>query len=180
MFNLLPEPEKKQIIDEYHSRRTVVGLSLLFVVGLISIVAIFPSFVLSGSKVSDAENTINNLKDSSIFKEEAGLNSELSQANAKLVALHPAKSDVDVAGLFQSIVTHKTNNIRITGFLYTPTNATNPGKISIQGLARGREDLSLFVDSLKKDPSYKSVDLPVSSFTKDLNADFSIDITGNF
>ena len=180
MFNLLPEPEKKQIINEYNSRRTLIGLAFLFVVGIISIVAIFPSYVLSSSRVSEAEGTIHTMKSSSILKEEADLNASLSQSNLKLQALRPSKSEPDVASLFQSVIAVKGNSVRLIGFLFSPGSGTTKSKLSIQGIAKSRTDLSAFVDGLKKNPQFTAVDLPVSSFTKDQNADFAIEITGNF
>ena len=180
MFNLLPESEKRQIIDEYQTRRTVIGLIFLFVVGIISIVAIFPSFVLSSAKIFEVGETIDNLKNSSIFKEEKELNSALSEANLKLIALRPPKSDVDVATLLRSIILVKGSGVRLIGFLYTPASGTTKSKISIQGVAKSREDLAQFVDALKKDSQFTNTDLPVSSFTKNQNAEFTIDITGNF
>lgn len=180
MFNLLPEQEKKQIIGEYRARRTIVGLFFLFIVGLMSIIAIFPSFVLSGSRISGVETSLNNMKNSPIFKEEATLSSKLSEANLKLVALRPPKRDVDVSALFQAIVSRKKSTIRLTSFTYISAVGTTPGKVSISGIAKSREDLSAFVEDLKKIPEFKSVNLPVSSFTKDSNADFSIELTGDF
>ena len=180
MFNLLPEPEKKQIIHEYESRRMVIGLAFLFLVGVISIVAIFPSYVLSSSRVAEAEGTISTMKNSSIFKEEADLSASLAQSNLKLVALRPSKSEPDVAALFQSVIALKGDSIRLTGFMFSPSSGSTQSKLSIQGVARSRSDLQTFVDVLKKDKDFSAVYLPVSSFTKDQNADFTIEMTGKF
>lgn len=180
MFNLLPEPEKKQILSEYSVRRTIIALVFLFVIGLVAVIAIFPAYVLSTSKVSEVSSAIETLRNSSIFQEESNLNSQLSQANAKLLALKPPKTEVDVTTLFRNVISHKSNKIRIEGLQYTQGKGNNSGKLSVVGISATREDLSQFVDELKKDPFFKKVDLPVSSFTKDQNADFTLDVTGNF
>lgn len=180
MFNLLPEPEKKQILSEYSIRRTIIALAFLFIIGLVAVIAIFPAYVLSTSKVSEVSNAIESMRKSSIFQEEADLNSKLSEANAKLLALRPPKTEVDVATLFRSVISHKDNKIRLEGFQYTQGKGNASGKLSVVGISATRQDLSRFVDELKKDPLFKKVDLPVSSFTKDQNADFTLDITGNF
>jgi len=179
MFNLLPEQEKKQIIEEYKARRAIITLVFIFAIGLIGVISIFPAYILSSSKASEVVRNIEAIRNSDIFKEEAELSSKLSEANLKLLALRPPKAQRSVVSLFTSVVDHKNADIRIDGFLYTalPNGTT---RITVNGIARGRQDLSNFVAELKKDPLLSKVDLPVSSFTKDQNADFSLDITGSF
>lgn len=179
MFNLLPEQEKKQIIEEYKARRAIITLVFVFAIGLIGIISIFPAYVLSTSKSEEVVRNIAAIRSSSIFQEESELSSKLSEANLKLLALKPPKTQGSVVSLFSSIIEHKSKDIRLDSFVYmSPSEGTT--KITVRGIARGRQNLSDFVAELKKDPLFSKVDLPVSSFAKDENANFSLDITGTF
>jgi Tfp pilus assembly protein PilN len=180
MFNLLPEPEKKQILNEYSTRRLDVALFFLFIIGLISVISIFPSFVLSSVKVTDSKRNIDAIKNSSILKEADQLNSQLSQANQKLLALRPPKQEISMSTIFQAVIADKSTNVRLSSFLLQNGTGATGDKVIVRGVARTREDLSAFVSQLKKDPLFTNVDLPVSSFAKDQNADFSITISGAF
>ncbi len=179
MFNLLPEQEKKQIIEEYKARRAIITLVFVFAIGLIGVISIFPAYVLSSGKSQNVVRNIEAIRNSSIFQEEAELSSKLSEANLKLLALKPPKTQGSIVSLFSSIIGHKNADVRIDGFMYSAP-AVGAAKITVHGIARGRQNLSSFVAELKKDPFFTKVDLPVSSFTKDQNADFSLDITGTF
>lgn len=179
MFNLLPEQEKKQIIEEYKARRAIITLVFIFAIGLIGVISIFPAYVLSSVKSQDVIRNIQSIRNSSIFQQETELSSKLSEANLKLLALKPPKTQGSVVSLFSSIIEHKSASIRIDGFMYA-VPADGNAKITVHGIAQGRQDLSAFVAELKKDPFFSKVDLPVSSFTKDQNADFSLEITGTF
>lgn len=177
MFNLLPEIEKKQIIDEYKSRRFAIALVFLFVIGLIGIISIFPARVLSSLKISEVKNTINNIQESTFFKEEDDLTKKLSEANLKLLALHPPQNEIHLDQFLRNITKLKGPDIRINGFIYAQGSGTTGATLTVAGIARSRESLSEFVKTLRKEPSFSKVDLPVSSFTRDQNASFTVMIT---
>lgn len=179
MFNLLPEAEKVSILSEYRIRRGIVFFAFLFVVGLIALVSLFPSYLFSAAKVRDAQVNIVALEHSAIFTEEATLNSDLSVAKVKLAALTPAPNQSSVASLLDAIMKARTESIRLNGFLFTRTpNSTTT--ISVSGIALDRESLSSFEDTLKSDPRWGEVDLPVSNFAKDTNDAFTLQLSGTF
>jgi Tfp pilus assembly protein PilN len=179
MFNLLPEPEKKQILDEYKLRRLVVLLLFVFVVGLVAVVSIFPSYILASVKVSEVESNLLSAKNSPIFAEEATLTAAITGANQKLVTLLPPRGEAYVENILSTVISHKNDTIRLNGFSFT-RGVSGSSDLLVNGVASNRDALSSFVDTLKKDSFFTTVDLPVSNFAKDANASFSIDIKGNF
>jgi hypothetical protein len=48
--------------------------------------------------------------------------------------------------------------------------------INLQGVSATRESLSAFSKSLQTIPEFKSVNVPLSSYTKDKDLSFSVDI----
>lgn len=180
MFNLLPETEKSKILKEYSLRRVIVFFAFLCVSALIALVGIFPSYLLSSLKLREVKDNVSSVRQSSAFQEADQLSKELSQANAKLVALQSNTSSVFVEDLFSRVIAHKISGIRLNGLMYKRGVTKDSSVISVSGVAQDRESLSNFESELEKEPLFKNVSLPVSSFTKDTNADFSLQITGTF
>jgi hypothetical protein len=180
MFNLLPEPEKKQILSEYNLRRNILMLIFLFVVGLIAVISIFPSYLLSSSKILEAQDGVSSIRNSNVFKEEESLNAELAQTNLKLSALQPLAGERYVSELFNAVITERSSGIRMNGLQYKRGDDKKGGYLSVSGVAQDRENLSQFVTALGKNSLFSKVDLPVSNFTKDRNADFTLQINGSF
>ncbi len=178
MFNLLPEIEKKQIMSEYNIRRTIVALIFLFIAGLFSVISIIPSFILSSFKISQVSEDILAIQQSDIFREEAELMASLSNTNSKISTLLPKEQNIYIADLFDKLLSHRTSNIRINGIAYRASETG--GSVAVNGVAQSRENLSSFVEDLRKNPLFTEVNLPVSNFAKDRNADFTLNIKGNF
>jgi hypothetical protein len=180
MFNLLPEEEKKNILVEYAIRRIIVLLLFLFVSGLIATISIFPSMLLSSSKTQEVEKQIEVARSSPILKEEADLNSRLTETNLKLSALMPIEDSISVDDLINRVIQKKSDGIRLSGFFYRHASSKTSSGFSISGVAEDRESLSTFVKNLQGEALFTKVDLPVSNFTKDKDATFSIQISGKF
>ncbi len=178
MFNLLPEIEKKLIVSEYNVRRTIVALIFLFIIGLIAVISIIPSYILSSSKVSEVSKDISAIRQSSVFEEEKQLNSDLSKTNAKISTLYSVERGAYIGDLFEKVLSHKTADIRINGIGYHTDSKES--WISLGGVAQSREVLSFFIEDMKKNPLFEEVNIPVSDFAKDRNARFTVDILGDF
>ncbi len=179
MFNLLPEPEKKQILDEYKLRRLIVLLFFIFVIGLVALISIFPSYILASAKINEAQGNLLSVKNSPIFSEGIALTNQITQVNQKLVALQPPPGEAYVEDIFNAVIKHKIPTVRINGLSFA--RGTSGGSdLVVSGVASSRDALSAFVDALKQEPLFSNVNLPVSNFAQDVNADFSVDIKGNF
>jgi hypothetical protein len=177
MFNLLPEIEKKNIVNEYNTRRSIVALIFIFIVGLFSVISIIPSFILSSSRVNQVSEDILAIQQSDIFIEEPEITISLSDTNSKISTLLPEEQKIYVADIFERVISHKTSNIRINGITY---RSGESGGVAVNGIARSREELSSFVEDMRKDSLFKEVNLPVSNFAKDRNAEFTLNIIGDF
>jgi cell division protein FtsL len=180
MFNLLPETEKKHILKEYSMRRLVVLLFFLLVSGLIALICIFPSKLLSQTKEENIRARIETTKKSPILAESELLISTLSAANLKLAALSPPPNEILIEDLFDRVIARKSTNIKLRNLVYKRSANKDSSTIQLTGVALNRESLSTFVEDLKKEPLFKEVNLPVSDLTKGVNATFSIQLKGTF
>lgn len=180
MFNLLPEIEKKRILQEYSVRKIIVFLLFLFVSGIIATVFSIPPHLMSVSKEKEIEGQISAVRGSNIFMEASMLNKQLSDINLKLKALHPQTDLISVEDIFEKVLIRKNSKISIDTLLYRRSIGKEQSTITVGGVASDRESLATFVQNLEGEALFTKVDLPVSNFTKNKNSDFSILISGDF
>ncbi len=174
MLNILATAEKKKILDEYRLRLATVAIFALGMLVLASSVLLAPSYFLAVAKYNDAQGTL------AILEGNDKLGGQEKDVNATVQALN---KNIDlflkvstVGTLVPSVVITKILDIKggaikVVGFTYDAT----PGqeRIVVTGVARSRDALAQFIDTLKKDTMFTSVDIPISSYVKSSNIDFS-------
>jgi len=180
MFNLLPQNEKQNILKEYRARRNILIAMFVFALGVISVVVLIPAYLLSTVKLNEVQDELARVSGSEAFQESDKLNKILIDTNAKLASLKVTKDQVYIADLIKNVISKRDLNIRVNGIMYKRGSAGAMSVITLAGVAHNREQLSTFVQELRSLPLFTSVDLPVSSFAKDKNAEFSIQIQGTF
>lgn len=180
MFTLLPENEKKSILREYKTRRAVVICAFVFVLGVVASVSLFPSYLLSSARVKEVENQLSRVRQSAILNEADTLDKAVLQTNKKIDSLQFSTSTVFVENLFKDIASRRGDSIRLRGFQYKRGAGKDAGVLSISGVARDRESLLQFTKSLEENPSFDQINLPVSNFARDKNAEFTIEVRGKF
>lgn len=175
MFTLLPDSEKKSILKEYKNRRAIIICVFIFLSSIMASVSLFPSYLLSAIKTKEIRNQLNELRKSAILQEAKILNETLVNTNKKLDLLRVGTSTVYVKDIIDGVQKSKSGQaIRISGVLYRRDSAKNQLSLSITGVARDRESLSFFVKELEK--NFEQVNLPVSNFAREKNAQFTIEI----
>ncbi len=177
MVNLLTLFEKKLLSKEYKKRLIVVSLFALSLLFAFSIILLIPSYILSSEKYNNVfkqlvaeKKKIFTLADGKdpikITKDVNNKLSILKKANTSL----PAPYHVTV-----TIIKHKPKGIFIKSILYDKNG--NEEKITVSGISENRETLLLFLKSMESETEFSSVELPISSFVKGENIDFSLRVT---
>src|SRR5690606_3139916 len=100
------------------------------------------------------------------------VDTQISAINAKInIFLNggTASGFLTPSQIVTGILGMKGSAIKLRGFSYD----INQGKerIVISGTALDRDSLALFVETLKKEPTFTNVDLPISSYVKSTNID---------
>lgn len=174
MHNILPVEENKKVVNEYRLRFLTVAISAIGALILSSLILLVPSYLLALSKYRDATSELEMLqkKDGSSDYGKS-VNMQVLEINKKIntflktsTALAPSLSSV-----IEKILEVKGDSIKITGFVYGVNGEQE--RVVITGTARSRETLARFIEVLKKDPSFTSVELPISSYVKSTDVDFS-------
>lgn len=178
MLNILAIEEKKRILTEYRFRLAVVLVFAVAAWVFSSLVLLVPSYLLAVSKYNDVAQELSTLEQKSgIAGQEKSVNEQINETNKKINLFLSANinESTSPSQAIINILTIKGVAIKISGFTYD----VNAGKerMVILGTATDRDSLAQFVDTLKKDPTFLSVDLPISSYVKSTNIDFSIVIT---
>jgi hypothetical protein len=174
MFNILATEEKKKILTEYRLRLAVVSVFAISALVFSSLILLSTSYLLAVSKYNDAKTGL------VVLQEKDSRENQEKDVNARILAVN---KNIDIflksntAGITtpSSIITKildiKGSAVKIIGFTYDASAGQE--RIVVTGTALNRDSLARFVETLKKDPTFTSVDVPISSYVKSTNIDFS-------
>ncbi len=175
MFKFLTDEQSAKVKMEYRLRRLVMILFFIVVCLFILLVSLVPAYITSFSRQREATNLINTLSESPTVKEGQSLQTWLININKKLSALSPDKNAEMPYELFVKVLDNKVNGVRITGLSYRKV-----GKVPtlfVAGVARDRQVLLSFEDKLNLSKQFSKVNIPASTFAKDKDINFEINMT---
>lgn len=177
MFNLLPEIEKAKVRKLYLMRKAVVALSLLLVVLISGSIFLLPSYILVTYRNQEVERQIESIANQSKEKNRPDLSKRLSDINNKVSSVNIPESEFAYYDLVDKIIDIKPDGVLINSF--SIQNIAEKGnvkalQVQVTGIAKTRDNLVRFGNSLKADDLYKEVRLPVSSLAAETNAEFVI------
>lgn len=178
MINLIPNNEKKKMVQNFRLRLVVVFLTSLTVILFVGSVALLPAYFVSSIKKDIASNKLTEQRKSPLPKFNQKALATVQDLNAKFKMLDSVNSGRFLATerIINEIVLKKMPDIKITQISYTNDKLT--GKVvSVRGFAPSRESLLSFRFMLENNPGFKNVDLPVSNFIKGTNIQFFLTLT---
>ena len=174
MFTFLPNGYKEEIMREYRKRVVVVFLSLCIILATLSLALVMPTFLSlyferAETFVDQAE--AERMQDAS---ENTSIIANISRLDARLSAIEKISAERTIISFFERVMVQAGNGISINSL--TVMRDEKNGTIRVEGIASTRESLVNFSRSLQGEPSFASVDLPVSSLAKNRDIPFSIGI----
>jgi len=152
----------------------------VFVLSVVASVSLFPSLLLSMGKREEVEVQLSSAREATILIEADAITKAIVLSNKKIETLQFSTSTVFVEDLFENIIEKRGNSIRLRGFQYKRSVGKDLGAISVNGIARNRESLLQFTKALEENPYFEQINLPVSNFARDKNAEFTVEIRGKF
>ncbi len=173
MLNLLTDEYKKEILWEYRKRLIATTLFLISFAIVIGCVSLIPTYFNILQKRQGLE------VDKAIFQAKIGLvgDKEIVDKVQSLTrdteALQPLQS-VQLSSVIDRVISH-AEEVKLGKFTFT-LNADGTYTLDISGVAPSRESLLAFSKILKSDASlsYDDKSLPLSSFTKTKDINFSL------
>jgi hypothetical protein len=170
MFNLLPKTKKDGLRREYRTRLILTFLVLFFFTEVVSIALLSPSYLLSRANRRAATEELAVLKRELRENETDVLTEELRRMKIKIDFLGAETSTTTATDLLV-----KTLNERPAGFSVGSVYAKNEGGgvwvLELTGTAKDRETLRNFQQRLRGMGAFASVEVPISSFAKEMNLD---------
>lgn len=106
---------------------------------------------------------------------------KILEATNKKVNFLSSRPVLSLTAAIKKIAERKPVGVRIVGLVYQPQEtATNlSAKLSLNGVSSSREAIVEFVKKLQQEPSFSSVNVPVSDFAKDRDIEFSLTLIQN-
>ncbi len=175
MLHLLPQYQKNKVIKEYRIRLAAVLLSSILLVIIMFAVFTLPTFMrLYAEKralIAQKESYL------AIINTGAARSGEGNLDIWKAVdALKPFGKTLTPL-LFLDALASPSSGIRIDGYALAQTSASEPVTVTLNGVARTREDVSAYAKLLND--RFGGVKLPLSSLVKqsDISFDFRFQVT---
>lgn len=175
MINIFPIEEKKKILAEYRLR--LGGVVIFAFASLISasLVLLVPSYLLANLKHKTASSELSAIESKQGRRaQENDVNTEIKAVNSEinLFLKGTPNASSTPSRTISKILDIKSKAIKIQGFTYDAS--VSQGRMIIVGNASNRDTLSQFIEALKMEPTFTNVELPISSYVKSTNIDFSV------
>lgn len=181
MLNLLPLEEKKKVLTEYRLRLAAVFIftaAFLIVANLILLIPSYLNAITKHNFVEDRYNYVMGSQDFQKAREVAGKEAakKITEINNKLKMFAPVQEGNQTkfvsSSMLQKIFSLKPSTVKIGGATHEVLKDRE--KFVITGRSVDRESLKLFVDKLNAEKLFTSVELPIQSYVKSTNIEFSL------
>ena len=178
MLNFLPQKNKKKIIIEYFTRLLIALLTFLLFAVVLLMFLFIPSAIFSKYKNNTVKNQLSsiNIADANKGQDQIDL---IKRVNAMVGILSNKKTEnIPMTDMIQKVILLKNDNIKVLSISISEYG-TSSEKIIVNGVAKTRDDLTMFDKNLINNGSFYSVDLPVSNLIKNIDAQFTITLVYN-
>lgn len=173
MLHLLTETQKNKVIKEYRMRLVVVICILIALVSLTGVALILPSYLIAVGKV----NTIkvgNQSKEESIkILNDQNFKDKLKKIDSSLDALKMSINTLSPREAYNKIINSLPEGVVLNRYTYSLVDDSTAA-ISIDGVAIDRNNLLDLHNKLKLNPEFIGIDIPITSFTKKKDLNFSL------
>lgn len=173
MLELLPITQKNALKREYLLRVIVMALSFMLVIGILSSVALFPSYFLSIEREKFAYKEFENIKKFSNGTDNEKLQNDIKNLKEMLRILKPKGEGFSIKDLILKIISKKNSGVMISGVSIV-SSKKEQYQIIVKGMAKNREHLERFAENLRTSKEFSNVDLPISNFAKISDIGFNI------
>lgn len=178
MPNLLPEDEKKKLFNDYRGKIISTSLAGLFLVVIVAIILLAPSYYLSHAKLEAEKVKLGNLEQSLSYRESRNTEEELKKTEDFIEAISAYLQKKNLEKDFEDSLSASPNGVAIYSLSWRSVSAVE-SEITISGLAQTREALLSFSKNLEKVKNFTKVDLPISNLAKETEVMFVVTVTAS-
>lgn len=178
MLHLLTEEQRKKVVNEYRKRIVVTIFLGVFFAALITIVFALPSFVLSYTKYVSFLNKKEDLNSKLTTSTGNDAAENIKNITLAMESLKMYEHTWKMSTLLEGVVKEKPQGIQIKNIIFTP-NESGVVAIDLSGRSNTRQSLVTYNKLLKENSIFNDVIIPLASFAKEKDIDFSIKILVN-
>jgi len=177
LTNLLPQKRLRALRRDYFLRLGVVAALFLIALVFASAVLLIPTYVFLTASQRTKEARLANIESMPSSAEEAAFSAQLAALSnnaATLTALADAPSAI---ATIRAALAVSHPGISLSGLVYSPDTEKGSRTLLISGLGTTRDALRNYQLAIQSAPFARSANLPVSTYAKDTNIDFTITVT---
>ncbi|XKT74600.1 MAG: hypothetical protein ACJKTH_00715 [Patescibacteria group bacterium UBA2163] len=174
MINLLPQKNKKRLMRQYYIRFGILLLSGMSVALFIGNVLLVPSFFSAQNTALSVERYRDALKGTVGLQEGTNATTLLSELKERVTILNSYHTDTVMADFFDVFNERITGGIAVSYISLVHKN--DEVTVALKGSANTRQNLLVFVESLRESPRLSGVTLPVSQLVSESNTEFSLEM----
>lgn len=175
MLHLLTEEHRQKVVREYRKRVLVVLFLGLLSASVVSLVFILPTFFLSYGRYSDFQSKTKALDAELVTNEDPGSSENIKSVTTSIDALRTFNSKKEIYPLISGLIEGVASGIQIKNIIFTP-NEVEGMVIDLSGKADTRKNLVAFDQKLKSNALFSEIIIPLGSFAKEKNIDFSMKV----
>lgn len=173
MLHLLPDTQKKRVLKEYRMRIVAVVFILITLLSIAGVVLLLPSYLSAVGSLNLVKNG-NKIKQSSIESlKGSNFDDKLKNVDYGVKALKITQQIPGSIETYNNLNEDAPAGVVINKYFYTLTDDKN-ASVGIDGIAQDRETLIAFQNKLKEHKEFQGIEIPISSFTKKKDINFSI------
>lgn len=174
-YNLLPEEIQKKLLQEYHLRFSALLLILFAAICVIGVILLVPSYFLLFQKRSSFQLEIASLRNDQEDSSRKSSATAFRNLDEKMKALNILDSNRELPHvLFEKIIEDRGSSVTIQRFSSRLVGSTT--EITVEGVAKTRDDLIAFKDRIKKKEPFTSVEFPPELLAKSKDVHFLMSI----
>ncbi len=178
-MNLLPETERENLKKGLKNRFIIIALFFITASFLVGFIMLLPSYFLTLGNSS--ENVSVNFSQGTNNKNKAEEILNLPKIiNAKLKFFQLNIKDMSIVDYFSKIIDSLPKKVTLNSIYFSRETVDSKGNLKksilVSGIASDRNSLISFSKNLENSNLFSSVEVPVSSLTRDKNLPFSINL----
>lgn len=177
MANLLPNEIKQNLQRDLANRKLLaIGLvvTLWLIIALVIIGSVWVNLFIRESGVADISGAVSReIKEDGITIDQASL---LKKFGNQIKIITGYWSEPLISSLVAKALSPKPAELKISGLVIERGEIGKSTKLSLIGVASGRNSLVNYVNLLRQDGFFTKVDLPVESLISDQGGQFIINL----
>jgi Tfp pilus assembly protein PilN len=178
LTNLLPQEAVRAFKAQYFVRFATLSAFLIAILVAVHGILLLPTHMLLSSHIEAREGQLKALASSGLSEDETALEEQFATLSISAKHIQALEARRHAINIFTDILNIPDTSISITGFSYaSPSGGRDAPTASVSGIAGTRDGLRALQLALEESPFVEAVNLPVSTYAKDIDIPFSMTLT---